>query len=209
VDLARILRDRRHRFLLARARAGQERSFRILYRSLYGPVMSYVARRIRSSADAEDVVSKVFHRFLTNLDRYDPEKGSVWTWVMTMTRNAVIDHRRAQRPVESIDDLSAVLWSDDEGPLESLVRSEEERLLHGVLRDEPAELREIFALHFGEGMRYGEIAAVLGITEAAVKQRFSRTMRRIRRERSGQTRGGEHEHLGLAAPRRAEDPARS
>lgn len=183
---------------------------RALYRALYDPVAGYVARRIPDEEDAQDVVARVFHRFVASLDQVEPARGSVWTWVMTLTRHAVIDHWRARRPAgESIDELAEVLADSRPDPLDALVRSEDERLLHGVLRDEPDEIREIFSLHFVEGMRYAEIARVMGLSEGAVKQRFSRTMRRLRRDRRSKTheKGDEHGTL-RTAPATAEDPSR-
>lgn len=208
MDPKRQARDLRHRLLLTRARAGHEASLRALYRALYDPVAGYVARRIRCHEDAQDVVARVFHRFVASLDQYEGSRGSVWTWVMTLTRHAVIDHWRAQRSAgESIDVLAEVLADDRPDPLDALVQSEEAQLLHGVLRDEPDEIREIFSLHFVEGMRYAEIARVMGLSEAAVKQRFSRTMRRLRRDRQSTTqqKGDEHGSLHMAP---LEDPLR-
>ena len=214
MDPQRQARDLHHRFLLSCARAGHEGSLRALYRALYDPVAGYVARRIRNGEDAQDVVAQVFHRFVASLDQYESSRGSVWTWVMTLTRHAVIDHWRAQRPVgEPIDVLAEVLAAAGPDALDALVQSEEERLLHGVLRDEPDEIREIFSLHFVEGMRYAEIARVMGTSEAAVKQRFSRTMRRLRRDRrfTNKQKGDEHGTLRMApapASASADDPSR-
>jgi len=166
---------------MARARAGHEASFRALYRALYDPVYGYVRRRLGDDTEAEDVTARVFHRFLDQLDRYEPERGSPWTWTMTLARHAVVDHWRARRPEsESIDGLADVLASEDDTPLERLVRREDEQLLHTVLRDEPADTREIFALHLVEQMPHREIAQVLGLSEDAVKQRYARAKRRLR-----------------------------
>jgi RNA polymerase sigma-70 factor (ECF subfamily) len=38
----------------------------------------------------------------------------------------------------------------------------------------------MFAMRFGDGLRYREIGRLLGLSEAAVKQRFSRTLRELR-----------------------------
>lgn len=204
-----MIRDRRHQWLLLRARAGHEPSFRALYRELYDPVAGYVARRIDSRDEAEDVVSEVFQRFLRRMDQFDARRGSVWTWLMTTARHAVIDHHRARRDHSPIDDFEETLIADAVDPLTSLVRQEEDRLLHGLLRDEDPEVREIFALHFGDGLKYREIAEILGLSEAAVKQRFSRTMRRLRRRGSGtETRGDEHATPALRSQRETEEALR-
>lgn len=190
MDPRRTARDLHHRYLWTRARAGHEASFRALYRALYDPVFGYVRRRLDDETDAEDVTARVFHRFLEQLDRFDPDRGSVWTWIMTLARHAVIDHWRARRiETESIEPLADVLACDRDTPLERLVRGEDERLLHPMLRDEPDETREIFALHLVEGMPHREIARVLDLSEAAVKQRYARAVRRLRAGRGTRTPG--------------------
>jgi|GEM_PF-651672 len=181
VNPRRTSRDIRHRVLLSRARAGHEQSFRALFRALYAPAYGYVRRRIDDEGDAEDVTARVFHRFLEQLDRFDPEKGSVWTWIMTLARHAVIDHWRARRfETESIEPLIDVLACGADTPLERLVRDEDDRLHHPLLHEESDDVREILALHLVEGMTYREVAGVVGSSEAAVKQKSSRALRRLR-----------------------------
>ena len=177
----RYFRDRRHAGLLERSRSGDSGAFRRLYRDLHGPLSRYVASRVSSPDDGEDLTARVFHRFLEHLGRFDSDRGSVTTWLMTMARNAIIDHHRTQkRETVPIDDLAEVLAGNSPDPLDELLRDEQSRLVWDLLRDCPAETREIFALRFGQGMTSREIAALTGMGEAAVKQRFSRTLRALR-----------------------------
>jgi RNA polymerase sigma-70 factor (ECF subfamily) len=209
LDLKRSIRDREQRVLLRRARRGDERAFRRLYRQLHAPVAGYVFARVRPREDAEDLVSIIFHRFLESWDAYDPSAGSVWTWVMTMTRHRVIDHYRTRRGAEALEDLDEILVCGQPDPELRMIQDEEARFLDGILRGEEPQVREAFALRYGQGMSYREIAQVLGISEAAVKQRFSRTLRRLRDAGASRTReGGErNDATTLENRRRAEDPA--
>jgi RNA polymerase sigma-70 factor (ECF subfamily) len=197
MDLTRRLRDQRQKTLMALAQRGHEASFRRLYRELYDPVRRYVRARIRGYDDAEDVIAKVFHRFLRGLDAYDASRGTVWTWTMTIARSAIIDHVRATRTTESIEDIAQTLAGDLADPLAILIESEEATLAHGLLRGYPAQTREMFALRFAEGLRMHEIAQVMGLSEAAVRQRFSRTLRELR---SGLNESGHGSEVGYATP---------
>jgi len=161
--------------LVRRAVRGDGAAFRSLYLALHPQVHAYVGRRIAGPADVEDLVAKVFHRMLEHLDRYDPGKASVRAWVLTIARNAVIDHLRTRRDVASLEDVAELV----EVPVDAEA-DDRARAVGVLVQDLPATTREMLALHFVEGLHYREIAAVCGTTEAAVKQRMARTLRELR-----------------------------
>jgi len=165
--------------LARRAARGDGGALRSLYCALHPQVHAYVGRRIASAADAEDLVANVFHRMLEHLDRYDPDRASVRAWVLGIARNAVIDHLRTRHEHASVDDLAEVLEDASLPPFEP-DDDERARIVRGLVGELPAAMREMLALHFVEGLRYREIAAVCGASEAAVKQRMARTLRELR-----------------------------
>ena len=175
------LRDRLQMRLAKRAAAGDRAAFRALYLRLFPLVDGYVHRRIRSEADAQDLTARVFHRVLEHLPRYDAGRGTVRTWVLTLARNVVIDHMRSLRPGASLDDV-ALLADASFLPDAGLIRDEQTLLIRGLLCAYSSEVRDMLALRFGDGLRYREIAQLLGSTEAAVKQRFSRILRELREQ---------------------------
>lgn len=165
--------------LARRAARGDGAAFRSLYRALHPQVHAYVGRRVAIAADAEDLVARVFHRMLEHFDRYDPDKASVRAWVLSIARNAVIDHHRTRREHTNVEDVAELL---EDGSAQAFEPDDDERARAvRILVDElPAATREMLALHFVEGLRYREIAAVCGASEAAVKQRMARTLRELR-----------------------------
>jgi RNA polymerase sigma-70 factor (ECF subfamily) len=183
LDLRRKLRDRRHRVLLVLAARGNEDSFRRLYRELFDPVSRFVQRRVPNDQDAEDITAQVFGTLVRRLDRYDPQRGSVMTWVVTMARNAVIDHYRRRRPdTESVDDLAELLAGAQPTPLQSMVHDDQLLRVQRRLARQPADIREMFALRFEQGLRVREVAEVMGLSQEAAKQRFARAFRKIQLE---------------------------
>jgi RNA polymerase sigma-70 factor (ECF subfamily) len=122
-------------------------------------------------------VAKVFHRVLEHLDRFDPAKASVRGWVIGIARNAVIDHLRMRRDLVALDDAAELLAVVDPTPVGLDRRTE---VVLAAVRELPAATREMLALHFGDGLRYREIAELTGGTEAAVKQRMARALRELR-----------------------------
>jgi RNA polymerase sigma-70 factor (ECF subfamily) len=172
--------DDRLRELCERARGGDRDAFRALYAELYGPVARYVARRVGRREDAEDLVARVFHKLLERLPEIDGARGSVKMFVLSMTRNAVIDHIRTRRRAVPLDDVDGLLADEAGTPLDALVREEDLRDLRAVLLEMPDEAREMLSLRYGDGLRHGEIAEIYGLQVAAVKQRFSRALKALR-----------------------------
>jgi RNA polymerase sigma-70 factor, ECF subfamily len=172
--------DDRWQELLERSRKGDRQAFRSLYLELYAPVAKFVGRRVHIREDSEDLSARVFHKLLERLGDFDARRGSVRMFVLSIARNLVIDHMRAARHTEQIDDLAGLLADETGTPLDTLVREEELRQVRAVLLELPPDVREMFALHYGDGLRHAEIAALLGLEVAAVKQRFSRTLRAMR-----------------------------
>jgi len=177
---ARLERFRLAR-LVRRAQRGDARAFSALFAALHPVVHGYLAARVRVRADAEDLTAVTLHRFVERLDRYDATKGGVKAWVMTIARNVFIDHLRKTRKTEPLADVEHLLADarfSPEGP------EVDPRLVQvaDALAEFPPTTREMFALRYGDGLTVAEVAAVLDISEAAAKQRFSRTLRALERK---------------------------
>jgi RNA polymerase sigma-70 factor (ECF subfamily) len=141
-------------------------------------VYGYLAYRLRSRADAEDLTQMTFERALRAYGRYDETLASVQTWLIAIARNLLIDHLRAdrgdtQRPVDELP--------------EPLIPASEDRHRIGIDPDLERALatlsdreRELIALRFGGDLTGPEIAALTGLTLANVQQLLSRSLRRMR-----------------------------
>jgi RNA polymerase sigma-70 factor, ECF subfamily len=173
------LRDAWLSRLLVRSQRGDREAFRELYRALYGPVSRYLRRRVPSAADAEELVGQVFFRLLESLDRVDPRKGTVLVYALSMARNALVDEARSRAGLVP-EEAAAAVPDSGAGPLERLMGDEDARRVRSELAKLPAETRELLMLRFGDGLRFAEIAQVLGLSEAAVRQRTSRAVRELR-----------------------------
>jgi RNA polymerase sigma-70 factor (ECF subfamily) len=200
--MTRPLRDARQRLLLRLALRGHTPSFRRLYRELSGPILRYLGSRLGNSADAEDVASEVFRKFVTRLDRYDSSRGNVQSWLFSMARSTLIDHLRRQQPMQPLDAIAETLADGCPDGLTQVLADEEARFASGLLLHHPPEVREMFSLHFAHGLSYREIATAMSLSEAAVKQRFARTLRALRQQLQPQPEEQATRHRATANPPR-------
>jgi RNA polymerase sigma-70 factor (ECF subfamily) len=184
------LRDAWLTRLVVRSQRGDREAFRDLYRALYGPVSRYLRRRVSSAADAEELVGQVFFRLLESLDRIEPRRGSVLVYALSIARNALVDDARSRARLVP-EEAAAAVPDMGSGPLEQLMGAEDAERVRSELARLPAETRELLMMRFGDGLRFAEIAQVLGLSEAAVRQRTSRAVRELRARWDAGVAGGE------------------
>jgi RNA polymerase sigma-70 factor (ECF subfamily) len=143
-------------------------------------VYGFVAYRVTSRADAEDLTQQTFERALAHWSQFDRGRGSIGTWLLSIARNLVIDHYRAgNRRIATVE--------LDDVPESALPRSAVPDPQLGVSAELAAALatltereRELIALRFGADCSGPEIAQLTELTLANVQQILSRSLRKLR-----------------------------
>ena len=156
------------------------RDFSAVYDEHVWQVYGFFAYRMRSRADAEDLTQQTFERALRAWSRYDPSRAGVATWLLTIARNLLIDHLRADKssrrqPLDELDAGHDALVAPEVRPDLGL-----EPDLEHALASLGAREREIIALRFGGELTGPEIAELTGLSLANVQQIVSRSLRRMR-----------------------------
>jgi len=141
----------------------------------------FLLRALSDRGAAEDVQQQVFLEVWRRSDRFDPERGRLLTWVMTITRSRAIDHQRRRVP-EPIDPQAAAttgdVWSvGAEGEIEALA---EQWRMRGLLDRLPASESELLRLRFYGELTQSEIAAREEIPLGTVKTRMFNGLQRLR-----------------------------
>jgi RNA polymerase sigma-70 factor (ECF subfamily) len=168
--------------LLTRVGAGDEAALEGLYQR-YGTACFALARRLLDDAGlAEDVTQQVFLA-LWQGHGYDPARGAVSTWLLSITHHKAVDAIRRegrQRKVASHDpliELAAAPGPDDEAWRR--LRADRTR---AALRTLSAEMREVLLLAYYGGYSQREIADLTGLPLGTVKSRTLAAMKRLRTE---------------------------
>ncbi|HXX31708.1 MAG TPA: sigma-70 family RNA polymerase sigma factor [Myxococcaceae bacterium] len=164
---------------LERARSGDRGAFVRLYRSLYPPLYRFVARRVARPEDAEDVVGRLFEMLVARLDTVDTARGHVRTFLLAAARNALVDAARARREALDLEAAEPNLL-ELRTPLDRVLEHERAAALRARVAALGAEEQRLLGLRYGDGLGHREIAALLGLSPAAVRQRLSRTVRSLR-----------------------------
>lgn len=137
----------------------------------------FIAARVRSVADAQDVEQEVLlrmHRALPDLE----DEDRLVAWMYRIARNAIIDHQRAQRrATEPLDDDVAHDLADASpaaDQAEESASSELSRYLGYFVALLPTLYRQAITLTEIEGRSQREAAEMLGISTSTMKSRVQR-----------------------------------
>lgn len=173
--------------LVGRCVAGDQGAWHRLVTSQHSRIYAICYRFLGNQTEAEDATQDVFLKIYRNLPSFDPGKGSLQTWITTLTRNLLVDGFRRSKLERASESLDVSLTGEEDGPtqLERLpdTRPGQDQQFAGLelkariqhaLTQLSAELREAVILRDLEDLDYKEIALVLKIPEGTVKSRISR-----------------------------------
>jgi RNA polymerase sigma-70 factor (ECF subfamily) len=138
-------------------------------------VLRGVARREVGAADADDVVQETLIRAWQRRRTYDRARGSARAWLLAVLLDRARRHRVRRRPAAALVDDEA---SGDGGSVERLD-------IEAAIRALPARQRQIVTLHYLADLTQAEVAALVGITEGAVKSQLSAARAALRTRLDG------------------------
>jgi len=159
-------------------------SFTELYERHVGVVYRYLAGRVSTREEAEDLTSESFQRAWSGWRAYRG-KGTFRAWLFGIVRRTLADFYRRRTPSISLQrDLAEALEDERIGPEDSLVRWERAREGQALLNTLKADQQEILCLRFLADLTYAEIAQVVGKREEAVKKIAYRAIDELQRRQT-------------------------
>ncbi len=170
------------RELLARARAGDQESFRVLVERYQRSVASTVIGMLGSGDEADDVGQETFIRFYHAMDQFRGE-ASLKTYLqriaINLSLNALKRRRRFALRFISRDHDAESIPEPSVDQDEALDRQEERRLVRAALARLGPKHRPVVVLRMIEGYSTRETAQMLGLAEGTVLSRLSRALKQL------------------------------
>jgi RNA polymerase sigma-70 factor (ECF subfamily) len=169
--------------LIARVADGDLRAFETLYDRYRAQAFGLAVRLTGRRGTAEEVTQDAFLSLWRKASHYDPRRGSVGPWLLTFVRHRAIDSLRSgarrERTVE-LDSAAERLEAPDR--TDDVVEGREEsRDARRLVKELPADQRQVIELAYFGGMTQGEIAAKVGIPLGTVKGRSRLALEKLRR----------------------------
>lgn len=133
-------------------------------------------------AAAEDVAQEAFARVFSHAEAFDARRGSVSTWVLTITRNLAIDALRSRRatPADPDDQVFLGLVSGEAPPDDLAIAAEAMGGVRAAITTLPVEQRRAVLLAAMHGWSAAEIASAESIPLGTAKGRIRLGMAKLR-----------------------------
>ena len=146
-------------------------------------VYSVALRILANSPDAEEVTLDVYTQVWRTAARYSDDRGSVFAWMMNITRSRAIDMVRSRsvrsRSNEPLDNAD-VIRDSAETPDRLSELNQQRVLVRTALSGLPPDQRLCIELAFFGGLTHSELAQRLGEPLGTVKTRIRSGMLKLR-----------------------------
>ncbi len=163
--------------------AQQVKALEVLY-DRYGKLVYSTAVQIFNNIEeAEDVTQETFFRLWQRSEIYQPSKGSLSGFLITMGRSRSLDRLRSrkstQQKLERIQSFSADVLNYNP-PVEFVTVQERSNLVREALIQLSPEERRLLEVAYYEGLSQSEIATRDGIPLGTVKSRTRQALKKLR-----------------------------
>jgi RNA polymerase sigma-70 factor, ECF subfamily len=166
--------------LYVRVQGGDQVAFAELYDAIAPMVFGAVKRVLRDPAMSEEVTQEVFVELWTSAARFDPTRGVVTTWAVTIARRRAIDRVRSEQSQRNrVEHLSRRRPDVDEATDDTVVASLDAERVAQALAELPGDQRQIIQLAFIDGYSHSDIADQLGLPLGTVKGRVRGGLQRL------------------------------
>lgn len=174
--------------LMRRIKAKDAEALEELYdlynRLLFGMIISIVKKR----EEAEDVLQEVFVKIWERASTFKEDRGNVYSWIVTLTRNKAIDRIRSKgyktqkKASHLVDepDSNFTLEGDHYDPLETTIFSDRAELVQEALGEIPESQSKVLKIAYYQGMTQSEISDHLEIPLGTVKTRMRQGMIKLK-----------------------------
>ena len=161
--------------LMSQVRNGVGEMLGELFERYQSPLFNFYYKLTGDRGQSEDMVQEVFLRILKYRQSYRPDTP-FRAWIYQIARNARVDYLRRRRPETSLEPEMAPAVV----PVDGAQEKQEAELLHRALLELSDDKREVLVLSRFQGLKYEQIAQLMGCEVNTVKVRVHRALQDLR-----------------------------
>jgi len=167
--------------LMQRVVAREQDALRSLYETYSQRVYNMAYQVTRQQQAAEDVTQDVFFQVWRWPERWNPDKGRLVSWLLTVARYTAIDHVRREQRQPTLEPPSDEQMQPSTGDQhDAYAEADRNREIRQHLKALPPEQRTVIMLAFFRGLTHEEIAQQLKLPVGTVKSRIRLGMKKLR-----------------------------
>ncbi len=175
-----MVSDREDNELINRFLDDDEQAFNLLVRKHQDFVYNISRKITGNHEDAIEAAQRVFVKMYDRLASFTGASAfSTWLYRVATNESLNVIRSRRLRRWFSIDDMETDVHDAATNPFDALVEGEKKELLDRVIRSLPDRQRTVFVLRMSEGLSYGEIAEILGVSEGSLKASFFHAVKKV------------------------------
>jgi len=165
-----------HEKLLVEAAQKDPCCFAKLYEANFEPIYAFIARRVRSRADIEDLTAEVFQQALANLSKFEWRGVPFRAWLYRIAANAITDRWQ----LVSREPGGFAAEQTDRSAQLDFEETERRAQIYRLVTTLPQEQRRVIEMRFAEEKSIREIAREMKRTSGAIKQLQFRAIKNLR-----------------------------
>lgn len=168
--------------LAQRIRSGDRDALGELYDRYASVALATALRVVANREQAEDLVHDGFVAVWQKIDRFDPMRGSLRSWLLTVVRNRAIDRLRSAHSSIAIEvaDEQSLLRTSPNPTWEAAIARRSATELRSALDGLPAEQRQAIELAYFGGNTYREIAVLTNVPLGTANGRLRLGLAKLR-----------------------------
>jgi RNA polymerase sigma-70 factor, ECF subfamily len=177
-----MLEDKSDLQILSALRQGDTTALGIVY-DRYGAVVYRLALRMLSlPTEAEDLTQEVFLAFWRGVAKYDPDRGTLLVFLLTITRSRALNRLKQQSSQQDLQQrVGHYLPQTQTNPgLESATLTELSERMGIALGQLPSHQKQVLEMGYYQGKSQSEIAQELNLPLGTVKTRSRQGLLKLR-----------------------------
>ena len=168
--------------LIRSAVGGDSSAFGSLYDHYQPAIYRFIAVKVSSREEAEDITHHVFLSAWQRVSTYKHRGHPFSSWLYQIARNLVIDHYRSKHDdisLDKIDPDSSIIPAVAQSDIAVKMQLEK---VHGAIKELKADSQDVILLRFVEDLPLKEVSAILKKSEGAVKLLQHRAIKELRKQ---------------------------
>jgi RNA polymerase sigma-70 factor, ECF subfamily len=169
--------------LVRRMRGGEVAAGELLVKRYFEPLMRYLRRLARNEQLAEELHQQTWLSVLEHIDKFDPgaSSGGFRAWLFRIATNKANDAWRARGRQRTAHEGLARITEDEAPPAGiPLESAEQHERLRGAMDKLPEAQRQVLLLRYYSGLKFIEIAELLGCPLNTALGRMHKAMLKLK-----------------------------